>query len=214
MIREKPCIVIVEDHPIMRNGLADYFTKTGRWQVAGTAPTLQEAKNLLAGTQADVVLIDIQLEDGWGLDIIPWYAQCTEFARRTRSAKSRAGLVPLMAVYTSFDDYAHVSAAMSLGVRAYITKRQDEQDLENALLKVLAGETYVDDTALFLLDTVKNQLRLLSKREMEIFTLVKQKHSNKQIAGNLGISTRTVENILSCVYDKMGIRSRYELERL
>ena len=200
-------LVIIEDHPIMRNGLADYFSKTGRWRVAGTVPTLKEAKNLLASISADIVLIDIQLEDGWGLDIIPWLAKHAELAQQ-------AALAPLMAVYSSFDDYAHVSAAMVLGVRAYITKRQGELELENALLKALAGETYVDDTALFLLDAFKNQLKLLSKREMEIFTLVKQKHTNKQIADNLGISARTVENILSCVYDKIGVRSRYELEMM
>ena len=207
-------LVIVEDHPVMLNGLADYFAKTGRWQIAGTAPSLQEAKNLLAGTRTDVVLIDIQLEDGWGLDIIPWYAKQNGFTRRTGFTQYAALTRPLMAVYTTFDDYAHVSAAMALGVRAYITKRQGERDLENALLKALAGETYIDETALFIAENYKNQLKLLSKREMEIFTLVKQKQSNKQIADNLGISARTVENILSCVYDKTGIRSRYELEML
>ena len=198
---KKPCIVIIEDHPIMRNGLDDYFTKTGRWDVAGTTPTLQGAKDLLESTTTDVVLIDIQLEDGWGLDIIPWYAQRTEYA-------------PLMAVYTSFDDYAHVSAAMTLGVQAYITKRQNEQQLEEALRRALTGETYIDETAMFILDAFKNQLQLLSKRESEIFTLVKQKYTNKQIADKLRISARTVENILSCVYDKIGVRSRYELEML
>ena len=205
---KKHNLVIVEDHPIMRNGLAAYFAKTKFWQIAGTASTLEEAKRLLTDTQADVVLIDIQLEDDWGLDLIPWFASQAKIAQRAAFG------IPLMAVYTNYDDFAHVSAAMTLGVRAYITKRQDEQELENALLKALAGETYIDDNALFLVDAFRNQLRLLSKREMEIFTLVKQKFTNKQIAGKLGISTRTVENILSCVYDKIGVRSRYELEML
>ena len=206
-MEKKHGLVIVEDHPVMRNGLAAYFAKAALWQIAGTASTLEEAKILLTGTPADVVLLDIQLEDGWGLDIIPW------FASQARAAPEAFG-IPLIAVYTNYDDFAHVSAAMTLGVRAFVTKRQNEQELENALLKALAGETYIDDTSLFLVSAFKNQLRLLSKREMEIFTLVKQQNTNKQIAGKLGISTRTVENILSCVYDKIGVRSRYELEML
>jgi DNA-binding NarL/FixJ family response regulator len=59
-----PKIIIVEDHPVMRKGLADYFAGTGRWQVMGTASTLAEAKELVSRMCADIYLLDIQLEDG------------------------------------------------------------------------------------------------------------------------------------------------------
>jgi len=194
-----PKIIIVEDHPVMRKGLADYFAGTGRWQVMGTASTLAEAKELVSRVCADIFLLDIQLEDGWGLDIIP------HLPKQTR---------PVMAVYSSFDDYAHVSAALGMGVQAYICKRRDEQELEAALRATLDGKPYIDDTAQSKLDKTVNLFSLLTKRETEIFRLVTQRLSNRQIAENLKISTRTVENILSCVYDKTGIRSRAELERL
>ena len=201
----KPCLVIIEDHPVMRNGLAAWFEGCGRWRVVGTASTLTEAKDLLItlaakGQKVDLLLLDIQLEDGWGLDIIPWYAKQTE--------------VPPAAVYSVFDDYAHVSAALGMGVRAYVTKRRGETELEAALLKVLEGGVCIDEAAQIKLNTVTDLLGLLSKREAEILSLVKSGLSNKQIAASLGISRRTVENILSCVYDKTGIRSRLELERL
>ena len=205
-MQNKPNLIIIEDHPVMREGLAAWFAKTGRWNVRGTAASLEEAKKLLTVTPADILLLDIQLEDGWGLDIIPWLAKQDTLAKQDKR--------PLTAVYSTFNDYAHVRAALSLGVQAYITKRRNEQDLEEALQKTLAGETYIDDTALYKVDTFKNHLKLLSGREMEIFTLVKQKQTNKQIAAELGISRRTVENILSCVYGKIGVRSRYELENL
>jgi len=198
-----PGIVIIEDHPVMREGLAAWFEGTGRWRIMGTASTLAEAKDLLPGTQADIILLDIQLEDGWGLDVIPWLSSQTEFAQG-----------PIMAVYTVYNDYAHVRASLSLGVRSYVCKRRSEQELEEALLVALSGGLYIDDSAQKRLQNVTDLFSLLTKREAEILTLVKSGLPNKEIAANLGLSRRTVENILSCVYDKTGIRSRRELERL
>ena len=198
-------IIIIEDHPVVRNGLSAFFTAAERWKVMGTAASIAEARKLLTSVTADIVLLDIQLEDGWGLDIIPWLV--------TRS-KQKTILLPLLAVYSAFDDSAHVRAALSMGVKAYITKRRSEQELENALRQTLNGENYIDKTAQQKLQTITDLCILLTKRETEILNLVKKSLSNKEISSQLGISRRTVENILSCVYDKTGIRSRLELERL
>jgi len=203
-MKDKKNLVIIEDHPIMRQGLAVWFEKTGRWNVTGTASNLTDAKEILNKVLADILLLDIQLEDGWGLDIIPWLVKQDKLAQTA----------PMIAIYSAFDDYAHVSAALSLGVKAYIIKRRSEAELEAALLKVLAGEIYIDEAARTKLENVTNLLSLLTKREGEILSLVKNGLSNKQIAARLNISRRTVENILSCVYDKTGIRSRIELEKL
>jgi NarL family two-component system response regulator LiaR len=180
----------------MREGLAAYFAGTGRWEVKGTAATLAEAKELVTGMEADIVLIDIQLEDGWGLDIIPLLKDKT-----------------LTAVYSAFDDYSHVSAALGMGVKAYICKRRDSKELEEALIKVLKGETYIDNTVQAVFQ-IAGRINLLTKRETDVFNLVKIKLTNKQIAAQLGISLRRVENILYSIYDKIGVRSRYELELL
>ena len=127
-------IIIVEDHPLMQKGLTSYFSGTDRWKVAGTASSLAEAKHLLCKTSEefplDVLLLDIQLEDGWGLDIIPWLKE---------QRKEEQQSLPLLAVYTSFDDYSHVSTALSLGVKVYITKLRSEKELEAALLNAFRG---------------------------------------------------------------------------
>jgi NarL family two-component system response regulator LiaR len=203
-------IVIIEDHPLVREGLAAYFADTGRWQVMGTAPSLETAKELLTRAEADVVLLDIQLEDGWGLDIIPWYAAQAELDAQSGHEKEPA----LMAVYSTFDDNAHVNAALSMGVRAYVCKRSNVPELEKALLLALKGEVYIDDRVESRLQKASDVYGLLTKREKEIFTLVKSGLSNKQIAAQLGITCHTVENIMSCVYDKTGIDSRLELFKL
>ena len=213
-----PDIIIIEDHPVMRNGLEYYFTETRRWKVLGAVSGIEDAKTLFSSlcgkstAAADVLLIDIQMENGWGLDIIPWLKKQTS---ASSGEVSGGGFkMPILAVYSAFDDFAHVSAALSMGVRGYICKRRSECELENALFKILEGKTYIDSSAQAKLETNANLISLLTKRETEILTLVKNNFSNSQIASHLGISRRTVENILCCVYDKTGIRSRLELQKL
>jgi DNA-binding NarL/FixJ family response regulator len=196
-----PGIAIIEDHPLVREGLAAYFNKTGRWQVMGTASTLAEAKELLANIRPDLVLLDIQLDDGWGIDIVPWYSE-------------QNYEVPLMAVYSAFEDFAHVSAALGMGVKAYVCKRRTEQELENALFKALEGEEWIDEAARVTYKTYTDLTSHLTKREKEILSLVKRGFSNDQIAASLGINRRTVENLIYCVYDKTNIRSRIKLQEL
>jgi len=182
--------------------LALYFSDSGRWNVLGTAPSLAETKTKISGMNGiDVLLLDVQLEDGWGLDIIHW----------VREQKIKP---PVFAVYTAFDDFGHVSAAMSLGAKVYITKRRNKQELEAAILNALSGIVCIDESAQMKLNAVTNYSSMLTKREAEILTLVKNGLSNNEIAAKLGISIRTVQNILSCVIDKTGIKSRQKLERL
>jgi len=199
-------IFIIEDHPLVMESLVSYFKDSGNWKILGKALSLAAAKKeiLKLTVKPDVLLLDIQLEDDWGLDIIPWLKKKSFYKKKQF----------LIAVYTAFDDYGHVSAAMKLGVKAYITKTRSKQELEKAIFNALSGIVCIDENAQMKLNAVTNLLSMLTKREMEIFSLVKSGLSNKEIASQLGISFRTVENILSCVYDKTGIDSRKELEKL
>jgi len=218
-VEKTPSIIIIEDHPVMRAGLVSYFTGTRRWKISGAVSNVEDAKILLSGpykrkhkygntdalnTNADIVLIDIQLENGWGLDIIPWLKD----QQKTR------GTMPVLAVYSYYDDFAHVSAAMTMGVRAYVCKRRSERELENALLKALDGKIFIDETIQekFLLNT--ELIMEFTKREIEVFSLVKSQFTNGQIASRLGLSRRTIENILCSIYDKTGINSRLELQTM
>ena len=208
MAFKMPRIAILEDQPVMRKRLADYFSETGRWHVAGTAANLAEARNLLSpeteqgAPPVDILVLDIRLKTGWGLDIVPWLREL--YGKQS----------PAVAIYSDFNDYANVSAAFSLGVRAYVCKGRDETELEAALETVLRGGTYTDPEAGRELAALTETASLLTKREGEILVLVKSGLSNREIAARLGISIRTVENILSCVYDKTGVHSRLELQKL
>jgi NarL family two-component system response regulator LiaR len=101
-----------------------------------------------------------------------------------------------------------------MGVRGYVCKSRSEAELEAALETVLRGEICRDEAAERELAAVSDAVSLLTRREGEILILVKKGLSNKAIADRLGLSRRTVENILSCVYDKTGVSSRLELQKL
>ena len=200
---EKASIIIVEDHPVMAEGLAASLEKSGRWQVIGKAATLAQARELLPKAEPDVLLLDIQLKDGCALELIPWLHLQSWLVKR-----------PALVVYSAFDDYARVKAALGMGVNAYVCKHRNEDELEEILQKVLAGGRYIDEEVQGKLEAVTGFLSHLTKREAEILSLVKDGLSNSQIAERLGISRRTVENILSCIYDKTGIRSRLKLQQM
>lgn len=202
-------ILIVEDHPVMRKGLAAWFAGTGRWKVLGVSENLDAAKEAVSQSPElpDIVLLDIQLkneqnEETYGLDFIPWLKK--EYGKKA----------PPVAVYTQFDDYVHTNAALSFGVQAYVCKYRSETELEAALLSAMQGEIAIDPAVESKVQKVDEARKLLTSREAEILYLVKQNLSNKHIAEKLCISVRTVENILSCIYYKTGISSRAELQKM
>jgi DNA-binding NarL/FixJ family response regulator len=209
-------IVIIEDHPVMRKGLAAWFAGTGRWQVLGIAADLAGARDLFSETAAlpDILLLDIRLsppdgcdpadgaaEDTMGLDLIPWL--------RKRFSKP-----PPVVVYTQFDDYAHVNAALGFGVRGYVCKYRSEEELETVLHGVLRGEVSIDKAVEPKLKNAGEIRKLLTRQEAEILKHIWEGMSNKRIAAALDISPRTVENHLSRIYFKTGIASRSDLQKI
>jgi NarL family two-component system response regulator LiaR len=195
-------IVIIEDEPVMRKALAAWFAGTGRWLVYGAAATLDAARELLSGPakEADIVLLDIRLETEWGLDLIPWLKGQTK------------GPLPAVAVYSCFSDSAHVSAALSLGVKAYIIKKRDEAELEAALETVLAGGEWIDPEAERPPKASDSPLETLTKREAQILSLIKTGLSFREIARRLGVKLHTVQNTATCIKEKLYITSFQELE--
>jgi DNA-binding NarL/FixJ family response regulator len=204
-------MIIIEDHPVMRRGLTAYFAGSERWRVLGSAASLDDAKALLSRDknllEVDIILLDIQLGTEWGLDLITWL-------REYYKENHCGGKTPPVVIYSAFSDYTHVSAALGLGVRGYVCKTHSEAELESALETVLKGEIYIDKAVQQKLTIVADTISLLTRRESEILTLVRSGLSNRDIAEQLGLSRRTVENILSCIYDKTGIPSRLDLQKM
>jgi len=195
-------IFIMEDHPIVSESLASFFNETGRWNVLGSSSSLSDAKEKIQHLEnIDVLLMDILLPDGWGLDIIPWL-------------KDQNEKMPLLAVFTAFDDYSYVSTALNLGVKVYLTKLRNKEKLENAILSAFDGIICIDEDAQRRINKITSLTDLLTNREAEILINVKKGLTNEEIAANLGINPRTVSNIISCILDKTGIKNRRALEKI
>jgi DNA-binding NarL/FixJ family response regulator len=194
-------VVLIDDHEIMRSGLSARLKK--HWRISGEAGSLSDAKKLFRNLNKtpDLILLDIELGGEWGLDLI------------REKSMFRDGIPPVL-VYSVYDDYAHVNAALRSGARGYICKSQSAEELLSAMEDAASGKTAYPHELLQRLATVSDMMLGLTKREQEIFSMVQRGRGNKEIAAALGVTVRTVENNLSVIYDKTGAKNRRELEKL
>jgi DNA-binding NarL/FixJ family response regulator len=199
-------IVLVDDHDMMRRGLEAAFSEEKQWRILGEAASLEEAASLFAhlaaaGEVPDMVLLDIDLNGRWGIDLV-------------EVSKEIFPNPPKIVIYSVFEDFAHVSAALRAGARGYVCKSQPISELKAALETADGGGCYVPPHLAAKLSAVFDLTSGLTRRERQIFDMVQLRRSPKEIADELGISRRTVENHLSDIYDKTGVHSREELEHL
>jgi DNA-binding NarL/FixJ family response regulator len=201
-------LVLIDDHAMLRRGLSSWLAEGGQWQTLGEAASLKEAAALferLARGLPDLALLDIDLHDrpgSWGLDLIP-------------QLKERYGKkAPPVLVYSVYDDYVHLQAAFRSGAKGYVCKSQDSSELRAAMDQVAAGGVWFAPGHAFRMAAVSDTVLGLTKRERQIFELVQRRRSNREIAAELGVSVRTVENNMSVLYDKTATKNRKELEQL
>jgi DNA-binding NarL/FixJ family response regulator len=171
--------------------------------IVGEAASLPEARHLLENLQPppDLIILDISLRDNeWGLELMPWLA--------------RQKIAPPVLVYSVYADYAHIKTAFHLGVQGYISKADGFAELEAAMETVVQGNVYVDKKMMAKLSLVPELIDGLTKREREIFMLAQQGLDNRRIAEQLGLNLRSVENYISRIYDKTGVKTRRELQDL
>jgi len=146
-------------------------------------------------------LLDLELGKEWGLDII--------------GDKSLGDdKFPPVLVYSVYDDFAHVNAAIRSGAKGYVCKSQSSAELLEAMEEVVSGRNSFPTALLQRLAITTDKLFGMSKREQKIFSMVQHGKSNNEIAAEIGVTVRTIENNLSILYDKTGVKGRKELEKL
>src|SRR6266404_7341444 len=201
-------IVVVDDHEMVRDAMAELIASLPQHEVVGVASSLRTAVPLLEQTQPDVVLADLSLEDGTG----------TELVRVVRQAKLKSRVL----IMTGFRDGFAAAEAMKAGVAGYVLKTRPTSELIEAIATVMKGERYVSPTVSWQLpekdqkNGEKNDqtgFGDLSKRENEIFRMVVDGWSSKEIAGRLCISIKTVETHRSNINRKLSVRRTTDLIR-
>lgn len=203
-------IVIVDDHPIVRQGLKKVIEKESDMLVCGEAGTANEAVSVIVRKKPDIVVADISLGgEASGLDLV------RAIAERFPGVKSL--------VLSMHDESVYAERAVRAGARGYITKNDGPSNIVYALRSVLKGEIYLSGemsarliSKLFHGDRSQRPrgiVETLSNRELEIFRLIGNGFSTGEIARRLNLSTHTIETHRKNIKDKLGISSGSELNK-
>lgn len=180
--------MVVDDHPMMRVGLMHLINKQPDMEVCGEAGSPDEALKLLLHCRPDLILVDISMKGASGLEFI-------------RSVSAAHGNIPMLVV-SMHDEKVYAERALRAGACGYIMKEQSAGYLIIALHRVLEGGVYLSsEMSSRLLKTVArpqasnldSPLQKLTDREFEVFRMIGQGQTTEEIAGQLGISTKTVD---------------------
>jgi DNA-binding NarL/FixJ family response regulator len=207
MSRDAPTVVIVDDHKIFRAGVRSELGD--RVEVLGEAETVEEAIRAIPELEPDVVLLDVHMPGGGGVEVIEEVAK-----QRPRQR--------FLALSVS-DDPDDVIAVVRAGARGYVTKTITGSELADAVTRVRDGDAvFSPRLAGFVLDAfagelspgeVDPELDQLTTREREVLRYIARGYMYKEIAVKLSISAKTVEAHVSSVLRKLQLSNRHELSR-
>ena len=185
-------VVVVDDHPVVREGTAAILAAQPGLEVVGTAGSLEETRALLKAVDADVVLLDIRLGTDSGLNLL----HGDDGSDRPR---------PAVLVLTAYDYPQYAEAALRLGAAGFVLKTAPMAELLDAIRRAASGGLA------FSVRPRSIDRAHLSRRELEVVGLVADGRSNDEIGAALGIGAKTVETHLARLFERFGLASRTEL---
>ena len=191
----KATVLLVDDHALLRTGVANIINQEPDLQVVAEAGNGLEAVAAFERHQPDVTLLDLRMPEMEGVEVV----------RQIRERDPRAKVI----VLTTYDTDHEIARALKAGAKAYILKDISADDLINCIRDVLAGKTYLAPSAAAKLAETVTRVQL-TPREMSTLKLMADGKSNKEIASELAISERTVKTHLGHLFEKLGVTSRTE----
>jgi len=189
-------ILLVDDHQIVRSGVRRVLEATGRFDIAGEAAGVREALDRTRSLTPDVIVLDLNLRDGSGLDAIA--------EMRAHGAR--------VVVLSMQDEPAYARKAFELGAQGYVVKDAADAELVDAIDVVLDDRIYVHPTLAARL-VMREPEDDLTERERQILRLIALGYTNQEIAGQLFLSVRTIEAHRRHILDKLRLSTRAELVR-
>ena len=195
-------VFLVDDHEIVRRGIAELIDRESDLEVVGEASTVREALARVGATRPDVVVLDVRLPDGSGIDL----------CRAIRSAHPDLPCLML----TAYDDDEASVAAVLAGAAGYVLKDIRGQNLVAGIRRVASGGTLISAAVS---DRVRAGLAKpmptsadaapdLTLRERQVLELIADGHTNRQIGEHLGLAEKTVKNYVSELLAKLGMERR------
>jgi DNA-binding NarL/FixJ family response regulator len=198
-------VMLVDDHEVVREGLRALLNRRAGMRVVAEASTVAQAIEVAEREKPDVVVMDVRLPDGTGVEA------CREI--RSRQPETR------MIMLTSYADEEAVLASILAGASAYLLKQTRGQQLADAVEAVARGESLLDpQVTRRVLDQVRamaaggsdTKQAQLSENENKILKLIAEGKTNKEIAGEIYLSDKTVKNYVSSILNKLNLRRRSE----
>ena len=198
-------VLIVDDHPVVREGLAAQLATEPDLELCGEAEDIAGALTLIESSRPDVVIIDISLKSGNGIDLV----------KRIRARNDTVRLL----VWSMYLESHYAERALRAGAQGYVHKGRATREILDALRAVLAGKVYLSgDQADRLLQRLvsgqtmdRSPIENLSDRELEAFELMGQGLSTEQVAETMHISPKTVETYRARIKEKLGLNTITEL---
>jgi DNA-binding NarL/FixJ family response regulator len=205
-VTTKKRILVVDDHPIVRQGLALLINREADLVVCGEAEEAMGALHVLSSARPDVLIVDISLNGPDGLDLL-------------KSIRTTHPTLPVL-ILSMHDELIYAERALRAGANGYIMKQEATEKVLVAVRRILSGEIYVSDRIANKMlkhyitgsGTLRNSsIADLSDRELEVFRLIGEGHGTRQIAEELHISVKTVESYQAHIKEKLSLRSAREL---
>lgn len=194
-------VAIVDDHAVVREGTRQLLEREAGIEVVGEVSTVAEAVATARRLVPALMVVDIELPDGSGVDIVRKVVE--------------SGLPVRCLMLSAHDDYVYVSEALAAGAAGYLLKTVSAAELVAAVRAVGLGGVVVDKALSRRLAGRHRQpeeqlAASLTSREFDVIRALVRGRSNKEIAAELGVGLRTVESYVSAVLAKLGVRSRTE----
>jgi DNA-binding NarL/FixJ family response regulator len=206
--KPKTKIILVDDHPLVREWLTNLIHQQPDMTVCGEGETAPAALQTVADTKPDVAIVDISLKDGSGIDLI----------KNIKATNPRVAIV----VLSMHDERLYAERALRAGARGYIMKRETTKNVVAAIRRVLEGKLYVSDKLASLLaekfvdgsvPAGGSPIEQLSDRELEVFQLLGEGYETRQVANSLKVSIKTVQVYCARIKEKLKLSNASELLR-
>lgn len=205
---QKIKVLLVDDHPLVREGLVNLINQQSDLEVCGEVGNEPQALELIRINQPNVSIVDISLENGSGIELI-------------KSIKAMFPAVKVL-VLSMHDESLYAERALRAGARGYVMKREAAKKVIQAVRCVLAGQLYVSDKIAALMaekfvegrpGAIASPIEQLSNRELEVFQLLGLGHNTRQIAGLLHVGFKTVQAYCARIKLKLRLANATELLR-
>jgi DNA-binding NarL/FixJ family response regulator len=201
-------VFLVDDHPLLREGLAGLINRLPEFKICGEAETAGEALEGICRTKADAAIVDLSLKEGSGIELI-------------KGIKTRSPGTAIL-VLSMHDERRYAERCIRAGARGYVMKAELATKVVDALREVLAGKLHISEQmrAAFIERFVDgtppmslSPPEVLSDRELEVFELLGQGYETRRVAEMLGLNIKTIQAFCARIKEKLQLANASELLR-